>query len=133
VAAFLDARLLPGARVVLRLSRFDARLRLADLVITGEGRLDPQSLDGKVVSAVARAAARRGVPVAAIAGRVALDQATAAAHGIGAMEAAASAAIPDAEALARAEPLLEAAAARLMTKVIDQRGRGDLHVRPTLG
>ena len=63
--AFLDARLTPGARLVLRLSRFDARLRRADVVITGEGRLDAQSLDGKVVSAVATAAARRGVPVAA--------------------------------------------------------------------
>jgi glycerate kinase len=125
VAAFLDARLLPGARAVLRLARFDERLRRVDLVVTGEGRLDSQSLGGKVVSAVAKAAARRGVPVAAIAGRVALDEATAAAHGIGAMEAAASAAIPDADALARAEPLLEAAAARLMTKVIEQRGGGD--------
>jgi glycerate kinase len=121
--AFLEARLTAGARLVLRLSRFDARLRRADVVITGEGRLDSQSLDGKVVSAVARAAARRGVPVAAIAGRVALDVAVAAANGIRAMEAAASAAISDGEALARAEPLLEEAAARLMTKLVDDHRR----------
>jgi glycerate kinase len=117
--AFLDAKLAPGARLVLRLSRFDARLRRADVVITGEGRLDAQSLDGKVVSAVAKAAARRGVPVAAVAGRVALDAAVAAANGIRAMEAAAAPEVPDAEALAKAEPLLEAAAARLTTKLVD--------------
>ena len=117
--AFLDATLAPGARLVLRLSRFDARLRRADVVITGEGRLDAQSLDGKVVSAVAAAAARRRIPVAVVAGRVALDRAVAAANGIRAMEAAASSEVPDAEALANAEPLLEAAAARLMTKLVD--------------
>ena len=92
--AFLGARLVAGARLVLRLSRFDARLRRADMVITGEGRLDAQSLDGKLVSAVAAAAARRGVPVAVVAGRVALDDAVAAANGIRAMEAAAPSEVP---------------------------------------
>ena len=115
--AFLGARLVPGARLVLRLARFDARLRAADYVITGEGRLDSQSLDGKVVSAVARAAARRGVPVAAVAGRVAIDPAVAAAHGIHDVEAAAAADVTDAEAMARAAPLLEAAAARLVARL----------------
>jgi glycerate kinase len=87
--AFLGARLVAGGRLVLRLARFDSRLRRADLVITGEGRLDSQSLEGKVVSAVAGAAKRRGVPVAVVAGRVALDPAVAAARGIVAVEAAA--------------------------------------------
>ena len=115
--AFLGARLVPGARLVLRLTRFDERLSSADWVITGEGRLDSQSLDGKVVSAVARAAARRSVPVAAIAGRVAIDRALAAAHGIQEVEAAASADVADEEALARAESLLEAAASRLVARL----------------
>jgi glycerate kinase len=117
--AFLGARLAAGARVVLRLLRFDARLRRCDLVITGEGRLDPQSLEGKVVSAVARAAALRGVPVAAVAGRVMLDEAVATTHGIVATEAAAPPGIPDAEALARAEELLEDAAGRLAARLVD--------------
>jgi glycerate kinase len=112
--AFLGARLRRGAGVVLRISRFDARLRGADLVITGEGRLDAQSLDGKVVSAVAKAAARRGTPVAAIAGRVDLDAAVARAHGIQEIAAAAPRELADAEALARAEALLAAAAERLL-------------------
>jgi glycerate kinase len=115
--AFLRARLVSGARLVLRLSRFDARLRAASLVVTGEGRLDSQSLRGKVVSAVARAAARRGVPVAAVAGRVTLDEPLAIAQGILAMEAAAPPALGDAEALARAEPLLEDAAERLVARL----------------
>ncbi len=121
VVAFLDATLVAGAPLVLRLCRFDARLRRADVVITGEGRLDAQSLDGKVVSAVAKAAARRGVPVAVLAGRVTLDEAVAAANGIRAMEAAAPSEVSDAEALAMAEPLLETAAARLITKLVDDR------------
>lgn len=116
-AAFLGARLAGGARLVLRLSRFDARLRDVDLVITGEGRLDSQSLQGKVVGAVARAAAKCGVPVAAVAGRVTLDEEVARAHGIGALEAAASPGIGDAEAMAGAEPLLEAAAQHLVAKL----------------
>jgi glycerate 2-kinase len=115
--AFLDARLVAGARLVLRLSRFDARLRGAALVITGEGRLDSQSLRGKVVSAVARAAARRGVAVAAVAGRVTLDPALAVANGISAVEAAAPPELADDEAMAQAEPLLEAAAQRLATRL----------------
>ena len=47
---------------------FDAALDGADMVITGEGKLDSQSLGGKVVIGVARAAAKRGVPVVAIVG-----------------------------------------------------------------
>jgi glycerate kinase len=48
-----------------------AALDAADLVITGEGRLDDQSAGGKVVSVVADLAGRRGVPVVALAGSVA--------------------------------------------------------------
>jgi glycerate kinase len=120
-AAFLGARLGAGARVVLRLQRFDRRLRRAQLVVTGEGRLDAQSFDGKVVSAVTRAAAARGVPVAVVAGRSAIDDALAREHGLVAVEAAASAETGDAEASARAEPLLEAAAERLGRRLIPRR------------
>jgi glycerate kinase len=120
--AFLGARLVPGARLVLRLARFDQRVRSADWVITGEGRLDSQSLDGKVVSAVARASCRLGVPVAAVAGRVTIDPGVAAAHGIEDVEAAAAADITDADALSRAAPLLEAAASRLVARLSARRG-----------
>ena len=49
-------------------------LRGADLVVTGEGRFDSQSLSGKVVAGVAGRADKLGVPVVVLAGRVALDE-----------------------------------------------------------
>ena len=70
--AYLGARLVPGADLVLDLIGFDAALTGAGLVITGEGSLDDQSLGGKAPVGVARAAARHGVPVIAVAGRVSL-------------------------------------------------------------
>ena len=57
-----------GIETVLELVDFDRLAADADLVITGEGRLDSQSLRGKVVIGVARRAKRLGVPVAALVG-----------------------------------------------------------------
>ena len=68
--AFLDARLVSGSALVLDAVRFDTRLVGADLVITGEGRIDGQSVYGKLTHAVTVAAKRRGVPVVAVAGIV---------------------------------------------------------------
>ena len=67
-AAFLGAKLQMGIETVLELVDFDRLAADADLVITGEGRLDSQSLRGKVVIGVARRAKRLGVPVAALVG-----------------------------------------------------------------
>ena len=67
-AAFLGAKLQMGIETVLELVGFDRLAADADLVITGEGRLDSQSLRGKVVIGVARRAKRLGVPVAALVG-----------------------------------------------------------------
>ena len=73
--AYLGARLVPGVELVLDLIGFDAAVAGADLVITGEGSLDAQSLRGKAPIGVARAAARHGIPVVAVAGRITLSQA----------------------------------------------------------
>ena len=73
--AALGAQLMPGADVVLEALRFGERIAGAGLVITGEGKLDTQSLAGKAPIAVARAAAAAGVPCAAIAGEAELDAA----------------------------------------------------------
>jgi len=73
--AYLGARLVPGIDLVLDLIGFDAALAGADLVITGEGSLDRQTLGGKAPFGVARAATRRGVPVAVVAGRISLSAA----------------------------------------------------------
>lgn len=63
------ARLLPGADYVLNAIGFDRRLRTADLVLTGEGRIDLQTMEGKLVGRVAARCARAGVPCHAIVGR----------------------------------------------------------------
>jgi glycerate 2-kinase len=83
--AVLGARPRPGIDVVLELTGFASRLAGADLVITGEGSLDAQSLAGKAPVGVARAAARLGVPVVAVAGRSTLTAAELAAAGIAAV------------------------------------------------
>lgn len=68
--AFLGAVLRPGIEVVLDMVDFDRRLNGCSLVITGEGRIDGQSLGGKVPVGVARRAKAKGVPVVAIVGVV---------------------------------------------------------------
>ncbi len=73
--AYLGARLVPGVDLVLDLIGFDAALAGAALAITGEGSLDDQSLGGKAPVGVAKAAARHGVPVVAVAGQVRLTEA----------------------------------------------------------
>jgi glycerate kinase len=70
--AFLGARLTPGIDLLLDLVGFDAALSGADLVVTGEGSFDTQTLSGKAPIGVARRACAAGVPVVVLAGRVAL-------------------------------------------------------------
>ena len=72
-AAF-GAELVPGASHVLDAIGFDPRLRRARAVVTGEGRLDQQSLAGKALSEVATRARQSGVPCHAIVGSSALDR-----------------------------------------------------------
>ena len=67
-AAFLDATLRPGIEVVLDLVHFDEHLHGCDLVLTGEGRMDGQSLGGKVPIGVSCRAKKQNVPVVAIVG-----------------------------------------------------------------
>jgi glycerate 2-kinase len=68
-----DAVLEPGARWVLDALGFDERMRAARAVITGEGRLDETSLQGKLVFEIGTRARQGGVPLHAIVGQDALD------------------------------------------------------------
>ncbi len=70
--AFLGARIVSGIDYLLELIGLPELLRSADLVITGEGSLDDQSLAGKAPWGVAQAAARAGVPAVALVGRLLL-------------------------------------------------------------
>jgi glycerate kinase len=72
-AAFA-AHLVPGAAFVLGVLRFDGRLEDADAVITGEGRLDPPSREGKLTGEVARRCRAARIPLHAIVGQIALDE-----------------------------------------------------------
>jgi glycerate kinase len=63
------AALEPGAAFVLRALDFDARLRAARAVIVGEGRIDEQTLQGKIAGEIATRARQAGVPCFAIVGR----------------------------------------------------------------
>ena len=80
--AVLGAHARPGIELVLDLVDFDAALDGAALVIIGEGSLDSQTLAGKAPAGVARAAARRGIPVVAVAGRSTLTEGQLATTGI---------------------------------------------------
>jgi len=78
----LDARLRPGIEIVIETLRLEEAVHDADLVITGEGRLDSQSIHGKTPIGVARVAKRYGLPVVAIAGSLAPDYQVVHQHGI---------------------------------------------------
>lgn len=70
--ALLNARLVPGIEMVLDAIRFDQIIAQSELVITGEGRLDRQTVMGKAPSGVLRAAQRRAIPCIAIGGAIAM-------------------------------------------------------------
>ncbi|MEU8019335.1 glycerate kinase [Micromonospora parva] len=71
-----------GIGLVTRATRLDAALDTADLVVTGEGSFDHQSLRGKVVAGVAGAARDRGVPCVVVAGQVSTGRREAASAGV---------------------------------------------------
>ena len=83
--AFLDARLMPGAALVVDASGFDSQLKDAQLVITGEGRVDSQTAYGKAPGEVARRAKAAGIPTLLIAGTKGAGWETLTAIGVGAV------------------------------------------------
>lgn len=69
-AGLLNAQLQPGIESVMNITGFKKLLKDIDLVITGEGKLDSQTLQGKVVDGVYQLADERGIPMAIICGMV---------------------------------------------------------------
>ncbi|WP_428636745.1 glycerate kinase [Shewanella sp.] len=80
--AYLKAKLRPGIDIVMQTVKLSEQLKGADLVITGEGRLDSQTLHGKTPMGVTREANKQGIPVIAIAGCVSDDANILLEHGI---------------------------------------------------
>ncbi len=85
LVAFLRAEIRPGVDVVIEISGFEEKVKGADLVITGEGKIDGQTAFGKAPVGVARLAKQHGIPVIAIAGWVADDARAVLDHGIDAI------------------------------------------------
>jgi glycerate kinase len=80
--AFTDAALEGGFSLVAGLTGLAGQLGGADLVITGEGSMDSQSLTGKAPIALADAARERGIPVIVVAGRILVTPGELAEHGV---------------------------------------------------
>ncbi|RXX71275.1 glycerate kinase, partial [Klebsiella pneumoniae] len=83
--AFCGAQLRPGIEIVTDALQLAERVADADLVITGEGRIDSQTIHGKVPVGVARVAKRFNVPVIGIAGSLTADVGVVHQHGLDAV------------------------------------------------
>ena len=114
LVAFLDARLVSGAALVLDAVGFAQRLEGVTLVITGEGRIDGQSVYGKLTQAVTQAARARGVPVLAVAGSVGPGHEAMRDAGLERIETLASTPAEREAAMRDPLPRIEAAAARVV-------------------
>jgi glycerate kinase len=88
MVVFLKGRLRPGVEIVTEAVGLDAHVADADLVVTGEGRIDGQTVQGKTPMGVARVARAHGKPVIGIGGSLALDAGAVHEHGIEAVFAA---------------------------------------------
>ncbi|OYT81150.1 MAG: glycerate kinase [Pseudomonas sp. PGPPP4] len=105
--AFLKATFRPGIEVVAELVGLDEALQGADLAVTGEGRLDGQTLRGKTPAGVLRLAQRHGVPVVAVAGSLGEGYDALYQQGLAAAFSLVPGPLSLEEALAQAEGLLE--------------------------
>lgn len=83
--AFLGAKLKPGVEIVIEASRLEEKVKGADLVVTGEGKLDRQTAFGKAPVGVARLARKHSIPVVALAGSLAEGADELVEHGIDAV------------------------------------------------
>lgn len=112
LVAMLGAELVPGAELVLDTIGFDERIKDADLVITGEGRLDSQSLQGKAAMAVAKRCQKAGVPCVALVGSVGEGAEQSLEHGLSAYHVIGEGLSAE-ESIRRTGELLERAAVKL--------------------
>src|SRR5690606_19459848 len=80
--SFLNASFQPGVELVAASNGLRAAMQGADLVITGEGRLDAQTLQGKTPAGVAQLARSMGIPAVVLAGSLGPDYQALYAHGV---------------------------------------------------
>ncbi len=113
--ALLGAELRPGAEFILKSVLFAEKAKLADAVITGEGKIDAQTARGKVVAAVSAACSRIGIPCFALAGSADGDLGVLAASlGLQKIVATTRSDAPNNEKISKASENLHRAALRLL-------------------
>lgn len=120
--AFLNATLKPGIEMIMQQAEMESLLASADLVITGEGRLDGQSLAGKTPIGVSRAAQRFNKPVIVLAGGLGDGWQACFNEGVTTAIALADGPMSLAEALPRTAELLEARCDSLLRLWLAARG-----------
>ncbi|HAS6216294.1 TPA: glycerate kinase [Vibrio vulnificus] len=103
----LNAELRPGIEIVMDAVRLDEIVADADLVITGEGRIDSQTIHGKTPIGVARTAKKHGLPVIGIAGCLSADCTVVHEHGLDAVFAVVNRSVDLPTALAEAAENVE--------------------------
>ena len=101
--AFFNAKMQMGIDAVLEITGFETLAENADMIFTGEGKIDTQSLRGKVVIGVARKAKKMGIPVIAVVGDIGDDIEEAYSEGVTGIFSTNRVAIPYKEARTRAE------------------------------
>jgi glycerate kinase len=74
LAAFAHAQIIPGAEYIFELLKIENKIAKADLLITGEGRMDSQTMNGKLISNLSKIAEKCNVPILAVCGNIELNQ-----------------------------------------------------------
>lgn len=114
ILAFLNGVLESGVSIVTRVTELEAAVRNADLVITGEGQVDFQTVHGKTPFGVAKVAQVHGVPVIVLAGSVGEGIDSLYQHGVTAVVSIVNRPMTLEEAMKQTAPLLEEAAEQMM-------------------
>ena len=125
MVAFCGAEIRSGPNLVLQMLDFEGYLESADLVLTGEGKVDTQIEFGKAISGVALLAEKHSVPVIAFTGNLAEEPEKLAERGIGGVVPICPGPMSEEEAMAQAGELLQAAAERTMRLLVMGRGLGE--------
>ena len=112
--AFLGAELRPGIKLMIEASRLEERIKGADLVISGEGRIDEQTVYGKTPVGVAEMAKKEKIPVIIIGGEIRGDVEALYERGVDAVVSCIDRILPRAEAMKEAKKTLRQATERAM-------------------
>ena len=124
--AFFTCEMTAGIELALEHNRFAEHLKDSDLVITGEGQIDAQTIDGKAPIGVARLAREHGLPTIALVGGINIDEQLLHEAGIQAVFPIVDKPMSLQDALDNAEDLLRRAALRLGYAL-------QIHIRPSKG